>query len=119
MSEKLIVPGVTGYTATVIHSETDGTIHVEEKQNVEPILDYCAAGRNNRFHAGDSLDGMLRHEGEVPFVVFQEECRLRGVQPFSPESDMVMEYILASPKYAAFRAAPTVRDPGIIIKGVR
>jgi hypothetical protein len=119
MADKLILPGSTGYTASVIHTETDGTVHVEEKQNVEPILDYCEAGRNTRFNAPDTVDGMFRHEGEIPFVVFQEECRLRGVVPFSPESDLVMEYILAAPKYAKFRAAPTVRDPGIIIKGRR
>jgi hypothetical protein len=119
MADKLVIPGSSGYTATVIHTETDGTMHVEEKQNVEPILDYCAAGRDTRFGAPDTVDGMFRHEAEIPFVIFQDECVKRGVQPFSPESDMVMELILVDPKYAKFRAAPTVRDPGIVIKGRR
>ena len=116
MSEREFLGGVTN---TTLHFETDGTMHVEEKQDVEPILEYTAAARNNRFSA-NALDGMLRHEGEIPFTVFQEECRIRGIPAhFGPEADAVIEAILRDPKYANFRAAPPQRDAGIIIKGLR
>lgn len=111
---------IGGATNTVIHTETDGTMHIEERQDVEPILDYTHAARNHRFSA-DALDGMYRHEGEIPFTVFQDECQKRGVYPsVSTEAGtMVIEAILADPKYACFRAAPTQRDPRIRIKGKR
>ncbi len=115
MAERVYLGGVTN---TTLHLETDGTIHVEEKQDAQGILDYAAAGRNNRFSA-DSCDGFMRHEAEIPFTVFQDECQKRGVVPFSPESDLVMESILMNPAYAKFRAAPTIRDPRIIMKGAR
>lgn len=109
-----------GVTNTVLHTETDGTMHVEERQDVEPILDYAAAGRNSRF-SGDAMDGMMRHEAEIPFVVFQEECRKRNVPCMldSEQGNLVIEAILADPKYAKFRAAPTTRDPRIIMRGAR
>lgn len=117
MADREFIGGVTN---TVIHTETDGTMHIEERQDVEPILNYTHAARNHRFNA-DSCDGMLRHEGEIPFTIFQEECKRRGVVPnlASPEATLVIEAILADPKYALFRAAPTVRDPRVIMKGLR
>ncbi len=115
MAERVYLGGVTN---TVMHLETDGTIHVEDRQDAEGILDYAAAGRNNRFSA-DSCDGLMRHEAEIPATVFQKECVKRGIVPFSPESDMVIELILADPQYAKFLAAPKVRDSHIIIKGAR
>lgn len=115
MADKIYVGGVTN---TVLHLESDGTIITEERQDCEGILDYTHAARNNRFDA-DSCDGMLRHEAEIPMTVLIEECRKRGVTPFGPDGDLVIEYILSAPEYAKFRAAPTVRDPRIIMRGVR
>lgn len=117
MAEREFLGGVTN---TVIHTEHDGTMHIEERQDVEPIMNFTHAARNHRFSA-DSCDGMLRHEAEIPFVVFQEECQRRGVVPNlgSKEADLVIEAIMADPKYAAFRAAPTTRDPRIIMRGLR
>lgn len=115
MADRIYVGGVTN---TVLHFESDGTIITEERQDCEGILDYAKAGRDNRFDA-ESCDGMLRHEAEIPMTVLIEECRKRGVTLFSKESDLVIEYILAAPEYAAFRAAPKVRDPRIIMRGIR
>ena len=115
MADKIYVGGVTN---TVLHLESDGTIITEERQDCEGILDYTHAARNNRFDA-DSCDGMLRHVAEIPDVIYIEECRKRGVVMFSKEADLVMEYILSAPEYAKFLAAPKVRDPRIIIRGVR
>lgn len=117
MADKEFLGGVTN---TVIHTETDGTMHIEEKQDVEPIMHFTDAMRNHRFDSY-SLDGMLRHEAEIPFVIFQKECQKRGVLPSlgSPEADLVIEAIMADPQYARFRAAPTVRDAHIIMRGAR
>ncbi len=115
MSDRALIGGITN---TVMHIETDGTIHLEDKQDVEPILHYAQAARDHRFSA-DACGGMLRHEAEIPFVIFQDECKKAGCMPFSKESDLVMERILVDPKYARFRASPKVRDPRIIMRGAR
>jgi hypothetical protein len=111
---------IGGTTNTVVHTEADGTFHVEERLDVEPIMDYTHAARNHRFSA-DALDGMYRHEGEIPFTIFQAECQRRGipVDPFSTEGAKVCDEILRDPQFACFRAAPTQRDPRIRIKGLR
>lgn len=111
---------IGGVTSTVIHTEHDGTMHIEERQDVEPILEYTHAARNHRFDA-TACDGMLRHEAEIPFVIFQKECQKRGIVPNigSKEAEFVIEAILANPEYARFRAAPVTRDPHIIMKGAR
>lgn len=117
MAEREYLGGVTN---TVLHTETDGTLHVEERQDVEPIMHFTHAARNHRFDAA-SLDGMLRHEAEIPFVVFQEACKRKGVVASlgSTEANAVIEEILRDPAFAAFKAAPVLRDPHIVIKGAR
>lgn len=109
-----------GLTNTTLHFEDDKLI-VEEKVDAEPILDYAAAARNHRFSA-DVCEGMLRHEAEIPWPVFQEECRLRGlpVTVFGTEvGDAVIDAIVRDPKYAKLRTAPVQRDPRIRLKGLR
>lgn len=115
MAEKVFLGGVTN---TTMIFETDGTIHVEEKQDAEPILDYTHAARNNRFDA-DSCDGMLRHVAEVPVVDYIRWCREAGVAMWSREADLIMEKKLADPANAKLLAAPKVRDAHIIMRGAR
>jgi hypothetical protein len=115
MAEKIYVGGVTN---TVMHLENDGTIHVEDSQDSQGILDYAAAGRNNRFDA-DSCDGMLRHIAEVPMVKYQEWCREANVPLFSAAADIVLEAKLRDIDNARMLAAPKVRDPRIIMRGAR
>jgi hypothetical protein len=117
MAERIYLGGVTN---TRLHIETDGTMHVEEIQDAEPILEYAHAARNHRFSA-DVMDGMMRHEAEIPFVDFQRECEKRGIVPSlgSIEATAVMEAMLRDPQYAKFLAAPKTRDPRTIIKGLR
>lgn len=117
MAEKAFLGGLTN---TTLHFE-DGKVIVEEKVDAAQILDYAAAARNHRFSA-DACDGMLRHEAEIPWPVFQEECRVRGLPPtvFGTEvGDAVIDAIVRDPKYARLRAAPTMSDPRIRMKGAR
>lgn len=107
-----------GVTNTTLHFETDGTLHVEEKQDVEPILDYTHAARNHRF-SGSTPSGDMRHVAEVPMVVMIGWAREAGISPLSREMSAVLEKKLQDPQYAKFLAAPKQRDPGIIIKGLR
>lgn len=115
MADRLHLGGVTN---TTLHFEADGTIHVEDKQDAQSIMDYAAAGRNNRFSA-DVCDGMLRHVAEVPMVEYMNWCREAGVQMFSPEADIILEMKLRDPNNAKMLAAPNVRDPHIIMRGAR
>lgn len=117
MADRIDIGGVTN---TRLHIETDGTMHVEERQDVEPIMEYAHAARNHRFDA-ESLDGMMRHEAEIPFVVFQEACKRRGIVASlgSKEANAVIEEILRDPAFAAFKTAPALRDPRVIIRGAR
>lgn len=118
MGEKLYLGGVTNTTLTF----EDGKIHVQDTVDAAPIMDYAAAMRNHRFDAY-ACDGMIRHEGEIPMTVFQDECRKRGLPvqgALGTElGDQIIDAILRDPQYAKFRAAPTVRDPRIILKGAR
>lgn len=117
MAERIHIGGVTN---TRLHLENDGTMHVEEIQDVEPILDFAHAARNARFSA-DACDGMLRHEAEVPFVIFQKECEKRGivVSLGSLEANEVIEAILRNPEYSRFLTAPKTRDAHVIMRGSR
>jgi hypothetical protein len=122
MADKAFIGGLTN---TTLHFESDGTLHIEEKQDVEGILDYAAASRNHRFDA-NACDGMIRHEAEIPWVTYLDECHKRGITSEramaifgQQEGDFIIESILANPEYAYLRTAPTLRDPRVIIKGSR
>lgn len=115
MADRLNLGGVTD---TVIHSETDGTVIVEEKQDCQDILDRNQAGRDHRFSA-DSPDGFVREVANIPMVPFLDECRKAGANPFGRDGEIVMEKMLVDPKYARFLSAPSVRDPHIIMRGAR
>ncbi len=123
MAERTYLGGVTN---TVIHTETDGTIHVEERQDLEPILNWTKACRDGRFSGEDVLDGMARYEGEVPFTIYLEECKRRGMDRHkamqalgTAEGDIILTSILYDPKNALLRAAPSTRDAHVIVKGKR
>jgi len=115
MADRIHIGGVTD---TILHLESDGTIITEERQDCEGILDYTHAARNYRFDA-EVMDGLARHVAEVPMVEYIKWCREAGVALFTPEADKVMEIKLADPANQAMLAAPKVRDPRIIMKGVR
>lgn len=115
MADKIYLGGITD---TVLHLESDGTIVTEERQDCEGILDYTKAARDHRFDA-DSCDGMLRHVAEVPMVKYIAWCREANVAMFTPEADVVLQLNLNKPENALMLAAPKVRDPRIIMKGVR
>lgn len=117
MADRIDLGGVTN---TRLHIENDGTMHVEERQDVEPIMEYAHAARNHRF-SSEAMDGMMRHEAEIPFVVFQEACKRRGIVADigSKEANSVIEEILRDPAFAAFKTAPALRDPRVIMKGLR
>ncbi len=115
MAERVNLGGVTN---TVMHLETDGAIHIEEKQDCQGILDYTKAARNNRFSA-TACDGMIAHEAEIPMVLMIEWAKQAGVGIFSEEMSFIVEKKLQDPQYANLLAAPGLRDPRVIIKGAR
>lgn len=115
MADRIYIPGTVD---AVMHVESDGVIHVEHVQDVEPILDYTHAGRNHRF-SGASPEGFVHHVAEIPFVVIQEWAREAGVGILSNEFSIIMEKKLQDPAYEKFLAAPKLRDPRILMKGLR
>lgn len=115
MADKIFIPGAVD---AVMHVESDGVIHVEHVQDVEPILDYAHAGRNHRF-SGSSPEGSMAHVAEIPAVVLQEWAREAGVGLFSNEMSVIMEKKLQDPAYEKFLAAPKLRDARVIMKGLR
>ena len=115
MAEKIFIPGTVD---AVMHVESDGVIHVEHVQDVEPILDYTHAARNHRYSAV-SPEGGFAHVAEIPFVVLQEWAREAGVGILSNEMSVVMEKKLQDPQFAKFLAAPKLRDPRIIMRGLK
>lgn len=115
MADKIYIPGTVD---AVMHIEADGVIHVEHVQDVEPILDYTHAARNHRF-SGVSPEGTVSHVAEIPAVVLMEWAREAGIGLFSNDMSAVMERKLRDPQYAHLLAAPKLRDPRIIMKGLR
>jgi hypothetical protein len=115
MPEHLYLGGITN---TTIHEETDGTLHVEQKQDCQAILDLNQRKRDHRFSA-ESPEGFVHEVANIPMVPYLEECKKAGVTPFSEAADLVMEKMLVDPKYFKFLATPRLADPHIIIKGAR
>lgn len=116
MADKIYIPGAVD---AVMHVESDGVIHVEHVQDVEPILDYTHAARNHRYSAV-SPGGFVAHVAEVPAVVLMEWAREAGLTNlFCAEMSVVMESKLRDPKYAKLLAAPTMTDPRIIMRGLK
>ena len=115
MADRIFIPGTVN---AVMHVESDGVIHVEHVQDVEPILEYTHAARNHRF-SGVSPEGFVAHVAEVPAVVLQEWAREAGVGMFSNEMSIIMEKKLQDPQYSKFLAAPKLRDARVVIKGAR
>jgi hypothetical protein len=115
MSDKLFLGGITN---TMIHQESDGTIIVEESQDVQGILDRNQRKRDHRF-SGYSPEGFVREEFDIPLVVLQQLQKECGHRMFTPEFDDYMDAKLRSPEFKYLLSAPAVRDPHIIIKGTR
>ena len=115
MGDRFHIPGAVD---AVMHLETDGTLHVEHVQDVEGILDYAKAGRDNRYSAM-SPEGFVAHVAEVPVVVLMEWAKEAGCGIFSNEMSVVMEKKLQDPAYAYLLAAPKLADPRIIMRGAK
>lgn len=112
MAERLYLGG---FTDTVLHRETDGTVIVEERQDCASILDANHRKREHSFgHAGEFQEAF-----DVPMVEvlrWQREC---GADLFSDEHMAYMESKLRMPEYKNLTTAPKVRDPHIKIRGAR
>lgn len=109
-----------GVTNTTLHFEADGTMHVEEKQDCEPVLDLNARMRNERFSAV-SASGDFTDVANVPVVVLLQWSREAGLgnNIYCREFEVIMEKKLQLPEYAKFLTAPKVRDAHIIMRGIR
>lgn len=114
MADRLYLGGVTD---TVIHSESDGTVIIEERQDCDQILARNQAGRDHRF-SGESPEGTVREVANVPLVIYHAKCLEIGQQLFA-EPDIAMELILRDPAFSKLHSAPKTRDPHVIILGAR
>jgi hypothetical protein len=105
-----------GFTNTTLHLEEDGSLTIEEIQDVEPLLDQNARKRNERFAGGS---GEFQEAFDIPMTLvlqWQRECGL----PMLGEGHMAyMNAKLKQPEYAYLTTAPKLRDPHILIKGAR
>jgi hypothetical protein len=119
MAERIHIGGITNST---LHIETDGTMHVEDKLDVQNILDANAAERNQRFSAA-SPDGDFYGHARIDLVTLHRWADEAGIPRTeilnSLEFAYVMEKKLLDPENAKFLIAPKVRDPRVIIKGAR
>ena len=113
-----------GVTNTTLHFE-DGKIIIEEKVDAEPILEYATAARKQRYSA-DVCDGMLRHEAEIPWPIFQKECLKRGIDAAmsmhildTELGDAIIDAIINDPQYAYLRTTNASTDARIRMKGAR
>lgn len=107
-----------GLTSTVIHHETDGTIIVEERQDVESILDANARKRNERF-SSESPEGFVQEAYDIPVILMHRWALECGHRMMSKEFEEYMNQRLRMPEFKYLVSGPTTRDPHIIIKGSR
>ena len=114
MTDRINLGGITN---TVLHLESNGDVTIEEKQDCQAILDANQRGRDHRFDAR-SKDGFYEEVATIPMVPYLDACRKAQQQPFAVP-DLVMETMLRDPQYAKFLSAPKIRDPHVIMKGVR
>ena len=114
MTERIHLGGITN---TTLHVESDGSITVEEKQDCQAIIEANQRGRDHRFDAR-SKDGFYEEVATIPMVPYLDACRKAGQAPFAVP-DLVMESMLRDPQYAKFLSAPKVRDPHVIMRGIR
>ena len=105
-----------GFTNTVLHEESDGTIVIEERQDCESILDLNARKRNEQFSAPTAFAQEAFNVPMVKVLQWQREC---GAAMFSDEHMAYMEAQLRLPENAKMSAAPKLRDPRVIIRGAR
>lgn len=113
MAEHVFLGGMTN---TTLHLESDGTIHIEEKQDCQAILDANQAKRDHRFHGGT---GDFQESYDVPATLVWKwhlEC---GAPLFSKEHMAYVDKKLKSPEYALLSTCPRTRDAHVIVKGLR
>lgn len=118
MAERVFLGGLTN---TEMIFESDGTTHIRDHVDAEPILDYAAACRNNRY-SGMSPEGTLQHVAEIPIPLVMQWAREAGLgndQLMGQEMSIIIEKKLQDPQYAKLLAAPTLRDPHIIMRGLK
>lgn len=87
-------------TFTKLHLDGDD-LHVETKQDVQPILDSNKAERNantSRFRRSDDME----HVARIPMVVVEDWINRFGLNAMSPsEEDTIrITALLNSPEYA-------------------
>ena len=115
MTEKYRLGGVTN---TTVYQESDGTIHVQEFQDCQSILDSNQAKRDHRFDSWSPL-GTVREEFQIPMVLVEKWRQECGHPMFSEEHMAYMDRELKKPEYAYVSAAPKMRDPHVIVRGAR
>jgi hypothetical protein len=87
-------------TFTKLHLEDDN-LHVETKQDVQPILDLNKADRNansSRFRRSEEME----HVARIPMVVVEDWINRFGINAMAPsEEDTIrITALLNSPDYA-------------------
>ena len=75
----------TGVTTYTDYDEASGKMAVHSEQNVQPLLDYCAALRNEGIH---SPKDELWHWAKIPNVVALD-LRRKGIDIFSNDQDVL------------------------------
>lgn len=80
----------------------DGALVVSRSADVEPIIDHCAALRQDS--DGKSKSGELYHVGDIPYIVVEQYCNENGVT-FTEfcRDDTHIKRILMNPDFSKFR----------------
>lgn len=114
MTERVYLGGITN---TTLHLEDDGTIHVEEKQDCQPILEANQRKRDHRF--GGRRGAVAEEAFDIPMTLvlkWQREC---GAAMLSDEHMAYMNRKLREPEYAKLTTSPARRDPRVVMTGLR
>lgn len=114
MTERVYLGGVTN---TTLHLENDGTIHVEERQDCEAILEDNQRKRDHRF--GSARGAVAEEAFQIPMTLVLQWQRDCGAAMFSDEHMAYMNRKLSEPEFAKLSTSTTRRDPRIVMTGMR
>lgn len=110
MAEKIKAGGVTN---TEVIRETDGTIHIVEQQDLEPILKHAKAMQD--LNKSTNELGYY-YDCEIPMVFANKWMLEEGIDVFNPEHAHLVDKKINEPEFRKHFGCTAKMTQGIVFK---
>lgn len=91
----LPISRIAGLTETLHFDDATNTFTIKREDDVEPVIDANKRAQNDG--DGFSPSRELRHVARIPHVVYQEWCRVHGVDVLKVEHRGLLKRLLNDP----------------------